>query len=145
MSWVAAQTALMAAIVASWFFPPWVGQAHALQVAGGVMVAAGVALLLAARTAMGSSFTVRPQPRAAGQLVTRGPFRLVRHPIYLGALLCFAGGSLFRSWTGLGLTAGLAVLWGAKARVEERYLSDRFAEYAAYRRRVRYRLVPFLY
>ena len=145
MSWVAAQTALMAAIAASWFFPPWVGQALAVQVAGGALVGAGAALILAARTAMGSSFTVRPEPRTGGRLVTRGPFRLVRHPVYLGALLCFAGGSLLRSWTGLGLTAVLAVLWGAKARVEERYLNERFAEYGAYRRRVRYRLVPFLY
>ena len=41
--------------------------------------------------------------------------------------------------------SALAVLWAAKARVEEGYLTERFPEYEAYRRHVRYRLVPFLY
>lgn len=144
MIWVAGQTVLMCAIVASWFFPPWVEGTAALVV-GGVLVAAGAVLLVTARVALGRSFTVLPRPRAEGSLVTRGPFRIVRHPIYLGALLLLAGASLFHSWTGLALTAPLAVLWGGKARVEERYLEQRFPEYADYRRRVRFRLVPLVY
>ncbi len=144
MTWVAAQTALMAAIAASWFFPPWIRGTWP-QVAGGVMLGAGVMLVASSRVAMGRSFTMWPNPREDGSLVTSGPFHLVRHPTYLGALLCFAGGSLFRGWVGLGLTGALAILWAAKARVEERYLSARFPGYADYRRRVRHRLVPFLY
>jgi protein-S-isoprenylcysteine O-methyltransferase Ste14 len=142
MTWVAAQTLLMAAIAGSWFFPPW---ARGTEIAGGILAALGAVLLASARLAMGSSFTVQPEPRAGGELVTRGPFRIVRHPTYLGALLCLAGGSLFRSWTGLGLTGALALLWAGKLRIEERYLSARFPGYAEYRRRVRCRLVPFVY
>jgi len=142
--WVAAQTALMAAVIVSWFFPPRPDSTIA-QVVGAVLVAAGAVLLASARAAMGSSFTVRPQPLATGELVTSGPFRIVRHPTYLGAPLALAGGSLFRSWVGLGLTGALALLWAGKARVEERYLADRFSAYDAYRLRVRYRLVPFVY
>jgi protein-S-isoprenylcysteine O-methyltransferase Ste14 len=144
MTWVAAQTALMGAIFASWFFPPWV-KGSAPEIVGGVLVAAGALVLVWARIAMGRSFTVLPQPREGGRLVTDGPSRIVRHPTYLGALLVLAGGSLFHSWTGLGLTGALAVLWAAKARTEERYLSARFPGYDAYRGRVRYRLVPFVY
>ena len=44
-----------------------------------------------------------------------------------------------------GLLYGLGVLWAFKARVEERYLRDRYPEYDAYARRVRFRLVPWLY
>jgi len=144
VNWVVAQTLLMGGVVASWFFPPWV-RGVAPQVVGGALLATGVVILVTARAAMGASFTVRPQPRAGGALVTSGPFRIVRHPTYLGAFFCLAGGSLFRSWTGLGLTGALALLWAGKARVEERYLTSRFPEYADYRRRVRHRLVPFLY
>jgi protein-S-isoprenylcysteine O-methyltransferase Ste14 len=145
VTWVAAQTALMAAIVVSWFFPPQVDGGVAVWAVAATLVAVGAVTFVWARIAMGSSFTIRPQPRAGGELVTGGPFRLVRHPIYLGVLLALVGGSLFHSWTGLGLTAVLAVLWAGKARVEERNLSVRFPEYAAYRARVRYRIVPFLY
>jgi protein-S-isoprenylcysteine O-methyltransferase Ste14 len=144
MTWVAAQTALMAAIVASAFFPP---HPHGLApyVAGGALLAVGIAIFVWARVAMGAAFTVLPEPRAGGELVTSGPFRLVRNPIYLGALLCLAGGSLYRSWIGLGLTAAIGVLWAGKVRVEERYLAERFPEYADYCRRVRFRLLPFVY
>ena len=144
MAWVAAQTVLMAGVVVSWFFPPLV-KGVVPQVVGGVLLAAGAVLLVTARVTMGRSFTVRPRPRAEGSLVTGGPFRIVRHPTYLGALLVLAGGSLFHSWTGLALTGLLAVLWAGKARVEERYLSARFPEYAEYRERDRYRIVPFVY
>jgi protein-S-isoprenylcysteine O-methyltransferase Ste14 len=142
--WVAAQTALMSAIVVSWFFPPWVNGTVA-EVVGGVLIAAGAVLVVTARIAMGRSFTVHPHPRAGGELITTGPFLVIRNPMYLGALLLFAGASLFHSWTGLALTGALAVLWAAKARAEERYLTEQFPEYAEYTARVRYRLVPFVY
>src|SRR5262249_13128838 len=144
VSWVAAQSALIAAVIVSWLFPPWIDGSWARTV-GVVLLAAGAVFFVTARVAMGRSFTVLPRPKAGGELVTRGPFRIVRNPIYLGVLLMLAGGSLFHSWTGLGLTGVLAVLWAGKVRTEERYLADRFPEYADYRKRVRWRLVPYVY
>ena len=144
MTWVVAQTALMVSIVVSWFFPPWI-TGDVARIVAIVMLAAGGVLIVTTRLAMGRSFTVLPKPRAGGELVTRGPFQIVRHPTYLGFLLCLAGGSLLHSWTGLALTGALALLWAGKARVEERYLEKRFPEYDSYRSRVRYRLVPFVY
>jgi len=133
------------ATVISSSFPNWVGNSIGAQAGGGVLVAAGAVLIVSSGVAMGRSLAVGPRPPAGGTLVTHGPYRLVRHPIYLGAILFFAGGSLLFNWAGLLLTAGLAVLWATQARAEERYLIDTFPEYAAYRSRVRYRLVPFLY
>ncbi len=144
MIWVVAQTALMSAVVVSWFFPPWV-EGTAARVVGGVLLATGLMLLVTARVAMGRSFTIQPRPKEGAELVTHGPFRIVRNPTYLGALLLLAGASLFHSWTGLALTGALAVLWAGKVRVEERYLEERFPAYEIYRRRVRYRLLPFVY
>jgi protein-S-isoprenylcysteine O-methyltransferase Ste14 len=134
----------MVALIVSWFFPPYI-KGVAPQIIGYVLLAAGVLLLVSARRAMGPSFTVMPKPRAGGELITTGPFQFVRNPIYLAVLLCLAGGSLLHSWTGLALTGVLAVVWAAKARVEERYLAAQFPEYTEYAARVRYRLVPFVY
>jgi protein-S-isoprenylcysteine O-methyltransferase Ste14 len=142
--WVVAQTALMVSILLSWLFEP---RPHgpAVHIVGWVLIALGLALTISTRIAMGRSFTVLPEPRAGAELVTRGPFRIVRNPMYFGVLLLFGGASLNRNWIGLGLTVALGLLWAGKVRVEERHLDERFPEYEDYRRRVRYRLVPFVY
>ena len=129
----------------SWFLPEWVGNSVGAQAAGGVLVATGAVLIVSAGVAMGNSLAIGPRPKPGGSLVTCGPYRLVRHPAYLGTILFFAGLSLLFNWRALVLTAGFAVLWGAQARAEERFLVERFPEYEEYRRRVRYRLVPFVY
>jgi protein-S-isoprenylcysteine O-methyltransferase Ste14 len=51
--------------------------------------------------------------------------------MYVGGTALFAGTSLALSWVALALTAVLALLWIAKARVENRYLAERFPERAA--------------
>jgi protein-S-isoprenylcysteine O-methyltransferase Ste14 len=95
----------------------------------------GFALTVWAAVTMGRSLSPFPRPPRDAELVETGPFRVLRHPIYVGGTLFFAGLSLVFSLYGLALTAVLAVFWVAKARLEERHLLARFPEYAAYRRR----------
>ena len=127
--WVAAQFVLFLAIAATWFFGPGVTRL------GFVVAALGVALVVWAGRTMGRSLSPFPRPPRDAELVDRGPFRILRHPIYIGGTLFFAGLSLVFSLYGLLLTAVLAVFWFAKARLEERHLAARFPEYADYRRR----------
>jgi protein-S-isoprenylcysteine O-methyltransferase Ste14 len=127
--WVVAQLLLFAAIGVSWFF------GGGLTPLGWVVAAIGVVIAVWAGITMGPSLSPFPRPPRDAELVQRGPFRRLRHPIYVGATLFFAGLSLVFSVYGLALTAVLAVFWIAKARVEERHLAARFPEYADYRRR----------
>ena len=78
------------------------------------------------------------------ELVESGPFRLVRHPTYGGALLIFSGISLAHGLLGLVGTAALALVWWRKSELEERVLAARFAGYADYRARVRRRFFPWI-
>lgn len=116
-------------IGASWFFGPGVTRLGFLVAVLGLMLA-----VWAGRT-MGRSLSPFPRPPRDAELVDRGPYRYLRHPIYVGGTLFFAGLSLVFSLYGLALTVVLAAFWFAKARLEERHLVGRFAEYAAYRRR----------
>jgi protein-S-isoprenylcysteine O-methyltransferase Ste14 len=80
------------------------------------------------------SFSLEPQARA---LVTSGPYRLARHPIYLSYVLLYGGIWLMHATVALGLMLALwfvAVL--ARIHYEESVLDATFAEYAQYRRRV---------
>lgn len=101
-----------------------------VRVAGGVLVACAVVVYLWAL------LTLRRGLRR-GELVTRGPYALVRHPLYASNILFTAPGLalLIRSW----LLVPLPIVMYAACRLllanEEKRLEDRFGEpYGAYRR-----------
>jgi protein-S-isoprenylcysteine O-methyltransferase Ste14 len=128
-AWVVGQFVLLALIVAHLF----VGDG--ITPLGWVVAAVGLVLALWAARTMGESLSPFPRPPRRAQLVERGPFRFLRHPIYVGGTLFLVGLSLVFSLYALALTVLLAVFWFFKARVEERYLAERFPEYGEYRRR----------
>ncbi|MGH3136332.1 MAG: methyltransferase family protein [Gaiellaceae bacterium] len=145
--WVALQFALMATIlVLGVAGPSWPDSARWwLKGAGVLLVFGGALVFVKAGRALGSELTPFPKPADAGELVETGPYAVVRHPVYSGGVLFFAGISLVLSLWALVATAALAVLWALKARVEERFLRERYPAYDEYCSRTRYRLVPFLY
>jgi protein-S-isoprenylcysteine O-methyltransferase Ste14 len=114
-----------------------------------VVLAASAALgLWAVASHPGARFNIHPEPRAGGELVERGPYRWVRHPMYT-SVIGFGLACAWVSGTGLAaaaawacLTALAAVLW-AKAGLEERWLVQQHPGYAAYRSRTR-RFLPKL-
>jgi protein-S-isoprenylcysteine O-methyltransferase Ste14 len=93
---------------------------------GWIVALVGAIIAGSAMRAMGRSLTPYPRPRPDGELIVEGPYSMMRHPMYVGGVLFFAGLSLVFSVWGLVLTALLALFWVAKARAEER---------AEYRRR----------
>jgi protein-S-isoprenylcysteine O-methyltransferase Ste14 len=144
VGWVVAQSALLGVVAVVCFATPNSGS-RALVIAGVVLMLAGAFVAAAAAAALGRSLTPFPRPKPTGELVTRGPFRFVRHPLYTGALLFLAGTSLVLSLWALIPTAALLMLWTLKARLEERHLVRAFPEYPEYARRVRGRFVPFVF
>jgi len=144
--WVVGQFVLIAAVIVAGFVPPdWPqGAQRVLSVLGAVLAIGGLVFAVWAGRTMGRSLTPFPKPVEAG-LVTRGPFALVRHPIYTGGLGLFLGYALFAGVPALVLTVALGLLWAGKLRVEERHLVAVYADYPAYQARVRHRLIPFVY
>ena len=145
--WVAAQFALIALVVIAVVIPPdWPSGARGvLFVVGAVLALAGAAVAVAASRALGRGLTPFPRPAEGASLVERGPYRVVRHPVYAGGLLFFVGWSLYAGPVALALTVLLALLWAGKTAVEERYLRDVYPAYGDYASRVRSRLVTGVY
>jgi protein-S-isoprenylcysteine O-methyltransferase Ste14 len=142
--WVAVQFALLGAIAAAWW--AWSADWGPLAVAAG-WAAAGAGAVLGGwgLVALGGNLTPYPSPRSDARLVERGPYRLVRHPIY-GGIVMGAGGISLADGNAAGLTLalGLIVLFLGKSEFEEERLLSRFPAYGEYRERVPHRLVPWI-
>ena len=132
---MAAQALLMLAAVVLAFVPP--GWPDELRVVGIPLVVLGALGFAWSAWALGSSLTPFPKPREIGVLVRRGPYRYVRHPMYVAGALFFLGLGLSTTVPATVAALALMLLWWRKAVLEERYLDERFAEYAEYRKRVR--------
>jgi protein-S-isoprenylcysteine O-methyltransferase Ste14 len=109
---VALQVALIVAIALPFDAVGW-------NVPAGVLVAAGIAIGVWALTAnRPGNFDIRPEPKPGGQLVTRGPYAYVRHPMYLAVMLgllgfCLGYGTPWR-WVAL---AALGIVLAIKMRI----------------------------
>lgn len=90
------------------------------------------------------NFNIAPELRSEARLVTTGPYRWIRHPMYTAVFLTLLGLVFYKP--GLGTLLGLMVASGAmiwKAKIEEQYLSDRFPSYQAYRTKTKM-FIPFI-
>jgi protein-S-isoprenylcysteine O-methyltransferase Ste14 len=112
---------------------------------GLLLFALGLAFAIWARVHLGRNWGTPMSRKADPELVTTGPYRRVRHPIYTGILLGLVGNAVGLSWYWL-LAAGLAgVYFFYSATVEERTMTEQFPDaYPAYVSRTKM-LVPFLF
>jgi len=79
------------------------------------------------------------------ELVTSGPYHLVRHPIYSGILVAGAGTAVALGWIWLIAVALAGVYFVYSASVEERYMNEQFPDaYPGYKRSTKM-LVPFVF
>jgi len=87
--------------------------------------------------------TVRIQSDRGQTAVTTGPYRIVRHPMYLGALMMMpATGLVFGSWWTLAIGFTLALLFVWRTAMEDRFLRRELPGYEAFAEQTRYRLLP---
>jgi protein-S-isoprenylcysteine O-methyltransferase Ste14 len=106
---------------------------------------AAVALMIWARAVFGHrSFHAAADPTAGG-LITTGPYRFVRHPIYAAACL-FGWAGVASHWSAVSAQLGVLLLVGALVRMlcEDRLLAGRYPEYREYAQATK-RIVPYLF
>jgi len=111
---------------------------------GLVLFALGLALAIWARVYLGRNWGMPMTRKQEPELVTHGPYRLVRHPIYSGILLAGAGTAVALDLTWLLAVGLVAIYFVYSATVEERLLTEQFPDdYPAYKRSTKM-LVPFV-
>jgi protein-S-isoprenylcysteine O-methyltransferase Ste14 len=111
----------------------------ALELIGVALQLAGTGFEIHAKIVLGRSFGIVAADRG---IVVGGPYRIVRHPIYLGYLVTHLG-FLLANWSHRNIALYVVIYFFQISRIlaEERILSED-AEYREYRGRVRFRLIP---
>lgn len=116
-----------------------------LEGIGLALFLAGLAVAVWARLYLGRNWGTPMSEKVDPELVTTGPYRRVRHPIYSGIILAMVGTAVAVSWYWLiavGLLGGYFIY---SAAMEERYLTGLFPDaYPPYRRSTKM-LVPFVF
>jgi protein-S-isoprenylcysteine O-methyltransferase Ste14 len=112
---------------------------------GLALFALGLGFAIWARLHIGRNWGTPMSQKDEPELVTSGPYRLVRHPIYSGILLAGVGTAVALNWGWLIAPALAGIYFVYSATVEERYLTQQFPDaYPAYRRSSKM-LVPFIF
>lgn len=136
--WLIGQGALLSAVGLLAIFLPGSEFHPVIILAGVVLILAGGSVAIAGAVALGKNLTPFPKPKDEGQLVRRGIYRWVRHPLYTSLILVSIGWALiWQSWPGFLAAMGLIPFLVAKSRREEVWLREKFPEYMDYERHVR--------
>ena len=122
------------------------GAAPVLNPVGLLLVGVAIVVVLAAALTLGKNYSSTLVIREGHELVVHGIYRIVRHPIYLGTILCMLGLPIaVSSWSGLPPMLLLIPLFLYRIRIEERLLLEEFGDdYLAYMKRTK-RLIPLVY
>jgi protein-S-isoprenylcysteine O-methyltransferase Ste14 len=111
---------------------------------GLLLFALGLGFAIWARRVLGRNWGTPMSRKDEPELVTSGPYHLVRHPIYSGILVAGVGTAVALSWVWMIAVALAGVYFAYSAAVEERYLTEQFPDtYPQYRRSTKM-LVPFI-
>jgi len=112
---------------------------------GLVLFALGLGFAIWARIHIGRNWGTPMTQKDEPELVTSGPYHLVRHPIYSGILVASIGTAVALSWLWLTAVALAGIYFLYSATVEERYMTEQFPDsYPVYRRSTKM-LVPFVF
>lgn len=115
-----------------------------ILVVGLIMFFLGLALAIWARLHLGRNWGMPMSQKEDPELVTSGPYRYIRHPIYSGILLAFLGSGIASSvfWLVIGAMSGLYFIYSAIT--EEKLMIKQFPKvYPAYKRKTKM-LIPFV-
>lgn len=122
--------------------PPPIGS---IQGAVGVIVCyAGFAFAVWARRHLGRNWGMPMTFKQGHEMVTTGPYRYVRHPIYTGMMLALLGSAVVAGTPWLLVFLGMVIYCVYSARTEERLMLENFSEpYAEYKKRTK-AFIPFV-
>lgn len=121
-------------------------QSWPVTFAGALLTVLGILGMFYCRHTLGRFWTAETSLTQNHQVVDQGPYAIIRHPIYTFACIMYLGLSLaFPAWWNVLSVAIILTAYAIKAWDEDRFLAQSLPGYAAYQKRVKFRLIPGIY
>ena len=114
---------------------------------GAILAIVGVSIRIWAVSILGKYFSMMVSVASHQKIIQHGPYRVIRHPSYTGALVTFIGlGLAFNTWVGsLIMFVFFIIVYSYRIRIEEKALIENFPnEYPSYVQKT-WRLIPFVW
>lgn len=116
-----------------------------LQSIGVVLCSAGISFAIWARIHLGANWSYIPAVKEGHELITSGPYRIVRHPIYTGILVAMLGSALVSGWPWLIILIFIGVMFVWRVKVEEELMTQLFPQqYPEYKKGTK-ALIPLIW
>ncbi len=147
--WQRAFVFAIAAFVLTNLVPAWreplFPQSPAFAIAAIVLTAIGILFAVWARIHLGANWSSQPALKEGHELVTSGPYRFVRHPIYTGVILAFIGTALVNNMLWDVVILLVAIMFVRRVYAEDRLMARQFPDrYPEYKKRTK-ALIPFVW
>lgn len=124
---------------------PQFPQTGALRIVAVIMTLLGMGFAIWARMHLGKNWSSQPAVKEGHELITSGPYRFVRHPIYTGITFAFLAVPLLDGVVWDFFVLAIIIVFVRRIRTEERLMTEQFPDqYPAYKKRTK-ALIPFVW
>lgn len=114
-------------------------------VLGIIICVAGMSLAILSRRHLGKNWNFAPAIKEDQELITTGPYSIIRHPMYTGMLAAMFGAALVYGWLWLAAAVLFSITFTHKLKAEQKLMHTQFGEkYSAYMHRTK-ALIPFIW
>jgi protein-S-isoprenylcysteine O-methyltransferase Ste14 len=147
--WILGRLIIFVLVVAMFQIPalrrPLFPGTTAVLLLGTILCGSGITLAIWARWHLGRNWNFAPSIQENHELVTSGPYRYVRHPIYTGMMIAFLGSALVGGPGWLIAFAAASLMFVARIHTEEQFMMEIFpGQYPEYKKRTK-ALLPFVW
>jgi len=144
---IASSVSVLSSVIEWAYFTPDKSLINSSTIIGLILLVIGIAFRVWSINILGKNFTATVKITREHELIKTGPYKVIRHPSYLGALIAIIGCPVFlnNTYTIFISCMAMIIAYYFRINVEERTLSNHFGEFYEEYKKTTYRLVPLIW
>ena len=144
---IASSISVFSSVIEWAYFTPDKSQINSVTVIGFIFLLIGICFRVWSINVLGKNFTATVKITREHELIKTGPYKLIRHPSYLGAFVAIIGCPVFlnNTYTIFISCIAMIIAYYFRINVEEKTLSNHFGKYYEDYKKDTYRLLPLIW